>query len=614
MLRYFAMCWDVSSPKQEPIIETLQDSVRHLSPEWNMVFKGAGMRVFCAGERGPPNRIRLLSPRGGVVVGALFQRLDAESASEDSKIAVLDSLESERILASDGRELVKSYWGNYVAFLVDETESNQWVLKGPTGKLPCFMTTYDNVTLFFSCIADCTRIPLLRFTINWPWIRARAATGLLGTDMPPLEEVAEVHHGECVGFSHRRRTQQFYWHPLTFAESDPIEDFQSAASQLRVTTKACARAWMDWYGSVVHRLSGGFDSAAVLGCLTDGPNGSNVACVTLYSPSGHSDERPWARLAAQRAGCGHAEYERNPQVDLRIMLKAMPIASPEILTTHIEVGPIERGLANGANARAVTDGEGGDALFGRHARHWAGLEYIRRHGLRFGLLPVCEIVALRTDRSIWSVLARALWNTVFPETMRHQRRNISMARRLVSADLVETTLQEKAYPHAWFQSIDYVPWSLVSKLSTLLHTPSFYDPFRDPSSPDPEPLSPLCSQPIVELCLKIPTYVHLANGRDRGLARAAFSRDIPPEIVARQWKDRAPRYFEEMMFWNRGFFRELLCDGILMREGLLDRKKIEEAVSDGPTRSVGYASELLDHVCLEGWLQTWRSIELRRAV
>jgi asparagine synthase (glutamine-hydrolysing) len=613
MLRYLAMCWDVSSSKQQPVIEALQDSVRHLSPQWSTVFDGPGMRVLCAGERGPPNRIRLLSPRGGVVVGALFQRLDAESSSEVSNIAGLDGLRSERILASDGREFVKSYWGNYVAFLVDETGSKQGVLKGPTGTLPCFMTTYEDVTLFFSCIADCARIPLLKFSINWPWVRARVATGFLGTNVPPLQEVTEVHHGECVRFDHRRQTSEFYWHPLTFAESDPIEDFESAASQLRVTSKACARAWMDWYGGVVHRLSGGFDSAAVLGCLANGSSASNVACMTLYSPSGHSDERPWARLAAQRAGCRHAEYQRNPRVDLRVMLEGMPTASPEILTPYVEAGPIERSLATETNAKAVADGEGGDALFGRHARHWAGLEYIRWHGLRFGLLRVCEIVALRTERSLWSVLAQALRNTVFPETMRRQHRNIRMARRLVSADLVETTLQQKAYPHAWFQSIDHVPWSLVSKLSTLLHTPSFYDPFRDPSSPDPEPVSPLCSQPIVELCLKIPTYVHMANGRDRGLARAAFSRDIPPEIVARQWKDRAPRYFEEMMFWNRGFFREALCDGILMREGFLDKKKIEEATSDGPTRSVGYASELLDHVCLEGWLQTWRSIERRRA-
>lgn len=609
MLRYFAMCWDSANFRQHRTVKELQEALRRLSPEWSEVFDSPGLRVLCAGEAGPPSRIHVLPREGGVVVGALFQRCDAESPAEVSKIATFDGQQGELILSSGGRELVKSYWGNYVAFLRDEAGATRWIIKGPTGTLPCFMTVHDGVTIFFSCIADCTRGGLLKFTINWPWVRARVATGFLGTDIPPLNEVAQVHHGECVRFDHGRRSREFYWHPLTFADSDPIEDFQSAASQLRVTTKACARVWMNWYGAVVHRLSGGFDSATVLGCIADTSSRSSVTCMTLYSPSGHSDERPWARLAAQRAGCRHAEFQRNPRTDLSVVLQAMPTPNPEILTVYVETGMIERSLAGEANAKAVTNGDGGDALFGRHARHWAASEYIRWHGLRPGLLRVCEIVSLRTERSLWSVLARAFFDNAFPETMRHQRQNINQARRLVTRELVETTLQKRTYPHAWFESINHVPWGLVSKLSTLLRTPSFYDPFRDPGSPDPEPLSPLCSQPIVEWCLKIPTYVHLANGRDRGLARAAFSRDLPPEIAARQWKDRAPRYFEEMVFWNRRFFREILCNGILIREGLLDPRKVEEAVSDGPNRSASYASELLDHVCLEGWLQTWHAVE-----
>src|SRR5207302_9167282 len=135
----------------------------------------------------------------------------------------------------------------------------------------------------------------------------------------------------------------------------------------------------------------------------------HITCITLYSPSGRSDERPWARLAVGRVGCPHVEHQRNPKTDLRLILNTVPTVAPEILTLYVESGPIERRLASDTHARAVLNGDGGDALFGRHARHFAALEYLRRHGLSSGLLRVCEITALRTERSVWNVLLGALW-------------------------------------------------------------------------------------------------------------------------------------------------------------------------------------------------------------
>jgi asparagine synthase (glutamine-hydrolysing) len=609
MFRYIAFCWDVSSNTQNEFAVCLGRLVQELSDDWCLSFSGSGIRVFCAGAKSTPNQTRVLSARGGVVLGPLFERRDPNTEGETSRTAILGDTESNLILSTCGRSLVSRYWGNYVAFLTDPRGQRKWIVKDPTGSLPCFMTAAKGVSIFFSCIADCVRISVLRFSVNWQWVRSRVAAGLLGTDAPPLNEVSEVSRGECITLSQDRISREYYWHPLTVSNSAPLEDFSAAARQLRVTSKACAHAWMEWYGAVVHRLSGGFDSSTVLGCIGDAPKAPTITCLTLYSPSGHSDERPWARLAARRVGCRHVEHERNPKTDLRVMLSAIHTVAPEILTLYVESGPIERLLARDSKATAVLNGDGGDALFGRHARHFAASEYIGWHGLTPGLLRVSEIVALRTERTVWNVLGSAVWDRIFRPTMRRERENIVIGRKLVSAELVDSILRSKQYPHPWFRSINYVPWSLIVKLSTLLRTPSFYDPFRDPACCDPEPLSPLCSQPIVELCLRIPTYVHLANGKDRGLARTAFAGDLPTQIVQRQWKDRAPRYFEEMMFWNRTFFKEVISDGILVREGLLDKLKLIEAFSDHPTKSAGYASEILDHVCLEAWLGKWRGLE-----
>src|SRR5581483_7615216 len=62
----------------------------------------------------------------------------------------------------------------------------------------------------------------------------------------------------------------------------------------------------------------------------------------------------------------------------------------------------------------------------------------------------------------------------------------------------------------------------------------FYDPLGQEG--EAERLAPLCSPPLMELCLRIPTYVLTQGGWDRAVARRAFYDDLPPEIRNRRHK------------------------------------------------------------------------------
>ena len=58
-------------------------------------------------------------------------------------------------------------------------------------------------------------------------------------------------------------------------------------------------------------------------------------------------------------------------------------------------------------------------------------------------------------------------------------------------------------------------------LHPLLRQPfDFYDPLGQGN--EAERISPLFSQPLMELCLRIPTYVLTEGGWDRAVARRAF--------------------------------------------------------------------------------------------
>ena len=129
--------------------------------------------------------------------------------------------------------------------------------------------------------------------------------------------------------------------------------------------------------------------------------------------------------------------------------------------------------------------------------------------------------------------------------------------------------------------------------------------FRDPLGTHAELdfINPLVCQPVIELCLRIPTYLHSARGIDRAVARAAFTADLPREIAGRIWKGAVDRHLQDMLVAHRPLLREVLLDGGLVKAGILDRKRLEGALSDVSVRSMSHASELFGHFCTEVWLQ-----------
>ena len=70
-------------------------------------------------------------------------------------------------------------------------------------------------------------------------------------------------------------------------------------------------------------------------------------------------------------------------------------------------------------------------------------------------------------------------------------------------------------------------------------------------------------------------------------------------------------HLQEMLRRNVKFTRELLTDGYLMREGLIDREKLDELFTDRPSALETRPAELFGFIGTEAWLQTWGRQPLR---
>jgi asparagine synthase (glutamine-hydrolysing) len=607
MFRYIALVWSVSSEQQSRTAESLDGRLR--ARKWSATFKGKGLRVFCIDEGATSLRAQLLTNEAGVVLGTLFERNRDIEDDFPARRATLTARSCEAILASEGRWLIERCWGNYVALIRDASSGIVRVLKDPTGNLPCFRTRTEDVTIVFSNIGDCIDLDLPRFTIDRAYLRSRVM-GFNDLEHDALRNVAQVRRGECVeidpGAQQWVRASRLYWDPFMFVEAQSaVENPELAAAAMRATVRSCTQALSAGHSSLLHRLSGGLDSSIVAGCLGRASTYPRIACYTYFNPQGRSDEREWARMAAEHMGFEHLECPIAPAaVSLADLVRPRAAPEPQPLLAYLVRSTIEHRLAAERYATAVFTGDGGDSGFCSDSFPYAVTDFLRRHGPRTAALRLASQVALRTERSSWAVLLSSLRHWLSGAKMSDQLPALLMGSRLVSAQVRDGFSIPQSYPHPWFSRLQHVPWDVIRRVGMLVATPEFYNVI-DAARPEPEIVSPLYAQPAVELFLRIPIHIHAEGGRDRGLARRAFAREVPERILQRQWKDRAPGFHSELLLRNLDFMRELFLDGVLVSEGLLDRATVEAALAAGPAKNEVLPVEIYRHLDVEIWARYW---------
>jgi asparagine synthase (glutamine-hydrolysing) len=118
-------------------------------------------------------------------------------------------------------------------------------------------------------------------------------------------------------------------------------------------------------------------------------------------------------------------------------------------------------------------------------------------------------------------------------------------------------------------------------------------------------MNPLLSQPIVELCLSIPSWYWINGGRDRAVARRAFARQIPKALLDRRSKGGPDTFATEVLERDRLKIHALLREGILPEKGIVDVNAVDQALAG---RTPVQATEFLRLSLLteaEVWCRHW---------
>lgn len=615
MLRYIAVAWNSDAPEQCHTISLVRERIRRSSARWLPAVDIPGLYVAYVTDPRCAHSVLVLPESSGVIMGQVFD-LDCTKKSVSREATA-------RLLATNGRSIISECWGSYVLFLNDRRSQRRLVVRAPMGTLPCFYTKLSDASIVFSSIDDLTEFRVMSLSINWDCIRAQAINRDYLTQETGFREISSLECGECLDVDSTDFVVRSYWNPCAIARTPEICNFEHAASAFRTETVRSVSAWASVHDRIVHLLSGGLDSSIVAACLKDSPSKLGVTCVNLYSRQRIGDERRFARSMAERTGLRLIEIEENPNLDLHCFLNCSMTARPSLTYIGCDPNPPYLQLARDLYATAVFDGELGDNVFGAIPGHEVVTEHIWRHGFGAAALGAAYDYAYLKRLSVWVVLYRALRdqariaNTPYwsmHNYMKHiadkDPRNTGL---ISSAAVEEYESQMPRFIHPFFLDIQGVPvgrfaliWGIVVRTST-----SYHPPFM--RSNDPDAVSPLASQRLVECALRTASPLHMSGGRDRSVIRHAFESDLSQSVLARRGKGTPDGWLLDVIKRNRSFLRETLLDGLLVRERILDKAKVEAILDGSVTNTRQSLMEVIIQLFIEVWLRRWEAADVRAA-
>lgn len=592
MFSYIGFSWD---PTRQIQIDVARQLAQALCARggWRLDLDLCGHRVYTRGTARGINDSYPLPAKRGVIVGRLFRRGDPpRQAPED---VTLSDGEAQQIAQTEGQALVEHFWGRYVAFMPSSIGAPR-ILRDPTGALPCYRVDIEGVSIVLSWLEDLISLSgVMTPSVNWEAVAAHLLFGQLSGRDTALKGVTQVLPGELTAMSSRGGPPRSLWSAVDMARHPEMRAPTDAEAQLRETTVHCVRSWGACYGSIVVRLSGGVDSAILLGSLCAGGAAQRLTCLNYFSAGSDSDERLYARLAAQRAGTVLVERHRDTMFNLEEVLHVAQTPTPSNYLGTLGAHGTDLEVAAAHQAKAVFTGAGGDQLFFEFRCAWPAADYLRLRGLDTGFLEATLDSAHLGRVSFWKALKRAFLDQSFKGNLaegagRHLR-------------LIQHEAKQAAARAAWrFVHPDWLraadlPIGKFHQVCALAGAFDYYDPYHPASI---ERLHPLLSQPLLELCLATPTFTLTRGGLGRALARRAFASELPPEIAMRRSKGGIEEHVTEVLRRNLPFARDMLLDGHLARQGLLDRKAVEAALSGHPGNTA-YVSEIHSCIAVEAW-------------
>lgn len=507
-----------------------------------------------------------------IAIGMVFDR------SADKRLTSLpdwDGLE---------RACIRDFWGAYV-LLISRSDGHS-ILRDPSGAIPVYFAANGGLELYAS---DAEMLGLAwqqPFRPSLDTVRHWLRFPFLRTSRTGSAEVSELLPGTARDVGRDGERVRPAWSPSVFVSREcGIADFHDAVSVLGSTVRQCVRRLCDGQANLVLQLSGGLDSSILAAALSEG--GIDYRAITFATRSADGDERRYARQVAERFGIGLSVL-REGDVDFSVRTSSGPFQRP--LSPLLQALRSAQCAAVGPGA-LLLDGGGGDNVFASINSAAPAIDAFRLCGMSEAVHTI-RCLAARHGCTFWTAAAstvRRAW----------RRGNLHW---MADDSFLAAPDPDVADPHPWLESIDPMLPGSADHLRMIAGVHHF---LVDPGAGQPCNLHPLLSQPILETCLRIRSWLWLEGGRDRAVARTAFRRSLPDAILDRRGKGSLQSLFVNGFTALRDELRDVLLSGRLAEQGIIDAQALARYLDRPGQPHDNIYVRVLEIASAEQWLRSF---------
>lgn len=526
----------------------------------------------------------------GVVIGHLFTR-----AVPSARVEHFTPEQVKRIVETSGASLLHDFWGGYVAFLrCGDGEIR--VIRDPSGAVPVFWIEENARLIVMSEVSDATLVSAKTPVVDAERLAAFLwAPHMIGAQTC-LREVRELLGGEMLVGQMGCWQVSEAWSPWDYVAPRRSVLREDDVAELRDTVIDCVRVWGDCFPSIVLGLSGGLDSSIVAGALRRST--AHLRCLTMIAPGADGDERHYADIVTGTYGLPavHEHYRLDDIDPGRGFLTHLPWPTGTLFTQGIaathqrlqQVKPID----------AVFSGNGGDMVFCSMHSVTPLVDRLRSCGMPPALWRTALDIAGITGADVFTIFRKA-----FARACRRRGEALPGGdASFLDAGLLSRA-RDQAEPHPWLCPPPDVLPGRIAHIAMIKRSQIGHEFYRRAAGP--AFVAPLLSQPIMELCLGIPSWEWTRGGVDRSAARRAFHGALPGAIIQRRSKGGPGGFMQQIYQAKCEQIRDMLSDGMLRRLGVLDANLKPSDMMVTPGTASAVPARLMMLAAAEAWARAW---------
>ena len=510
-----------------------------------------------------------------------------------------------------GSEMLVKLRGMFSFAIWDENHKSLFLARDRVGIKPLYYCITNRSLSFGSEIKAVLADPAIRREVDPAIIDRFLTFYYLPGEETLLKGVRKLPPGSYLIAKDGATAIHQYW-DLHFEHAEPSPNIYKSEACLLELLQDTLQLHMVSDVPVGFLLSGGIDSTAMLSLASEQTNHSLSSFTIGFNAPGVTDERPYARLAAQRFGTTHHELTISP-VDFVDFLPSYvwhmeePVCEPPAIALYY----ISR-LAR-SHVKVLISGEGGDEAFAGYS-NYRNLLWLERFKRIPG--PVRSTVHL--------FLAALYGMSGFTKFRKYGG--------LMDVPLDKYYYSRTSSPLTFFNNHGSDLYSgefshLVSKTHSLrpirrfMTTASEYGPldkmlYVDTKSWLPDDLLvkadkmtmansielrvPLLDHELLEFAATLPPDFKVRGFTTKYLAKRTLSRHVPKQILKRP-KAGFPVPYESWLRTDlRSWLLDVLFDPVTLDRGYFERKAIEDLI-ERDQRSGGYSKEIFSLAVLELW-------------